>query len=177
MDLERLARSQKSFLTVPCPACDVGDGKFIFEKYGFTFDKCPHCGTAYMNPRASPEVLADFYAHSAFYEYWNQYIFPATRDARKEYIFRPRVGRISEHCKHLGIKSDVMIKVGSASGMFCEEALASGSFRQVIGIEPGEAQAATCREKGIEVIESTIESVDNIGELADIVVSFETIEH
>jgi SAM-dependent methyltransferase len=176
-DLARLTRRKGGFVTVGCPACDVRDGTFEFEKYGFSFDRCPDCATVYMNPRATPDILADFYAGSVLYEYWDKHIFPASRGARRERIFRPRVQRILELCEGQGIAPGVLVEIGSASGMFCEEALATGRFRRVVGIEPSAAQAATCREMGMDVIETTVERAGDLGEQADIVASFETIEH
>ena len=118
-DLERLTSWKQEFVTVPCPGCGTNEGVFEFEKYGFTFNKCPCCRTVYMNPRATPEMLADFYGQSVLYEYWNRYIFPASRGVRMERIFRPRVQRIIDLCTKWKIDPGVLIEVGSASGMFC----------------------------------------------------------
>ena len=61
--------------------------------------------------------------------------------------------------------------------MFCEEARLSGFFKRRIGIEPSKSQAATCRQLGIEIIESTLEQARDLREIAQVVASFETIEH
>jgi 2-polyprenyl-3-methyl-5-hydroxy-6-metoxy-1,4-benzoquinol methylase len=176
-DLERLASQKSGFVPAVCPACGAETSVSEFNKYGFEFDRCTVCRTVYMNPRATPEILADFYAHSVLYEYWDEFIFPASREARMERIFRPRVARILELCTRWGVAPDLLVEVGAAGGMFCEEALRSGRFERVIGIEPGAAQAATCRSLGIEVIESTLEQVDLLEKPAQIIASFETIEH
>ena len=94
-----------------------------------------------------------------------------------ERILRPRVQRILDLCKKWNIAPGVLVEVGAATGMFCEEAIGCGEFKRVIGIEPGVAQAATCREMGIEIIEMTLEQVDVLDTPADIIASFETIEH
>ncbi len=176
-DLDRLAKRRHEFVKVACPACGADEGVLEFEKYSFNFDKCSQCRTVYMNPRATPEILADFYGQSVLYEYWNRHIFPATRSVRMERIFRQRVQRIIDLCKRLNMSPDVLVEVGSAAGMFCEESQASGFFKRIIGIEPSAVQAATCRSIGIEIIESTLEQIDGLDTPADIVASFETIEH
>ncbi len=176
-DLKRLRSYQKKFIKVNCPACDSNDSSHEFTKYDFNFDKCNICNTAYMNPRATSEILGKFYGDSVLYEYWDKFIFPASRSVRKEKIFRPRVSYLLKKCNELNLSSEVLVEIGSASGMFCEEAINTNKFSKVIGIEPSSAQARTCRELGMEVIESTIENVTGIDEIADIVVSFETIEH
>jgi len=173
----RLTRCKSDFVSVACPACGAHSCVPEFEKYDFSFDRCTECGTVYMNPRATEDILADFYAGSVLYQYWDEYIFPASRGARRERIFRPRVRRILDLCEELHLNPGLLVEVGSASGMFCEEALATGEFGKVLGIEPNAAQAQTCRRIGVEVIESTIERAIDLDEQADVVVSFETIEH
>jgi len=177
IDLERLSALKADFVWVRCPACDQTSGEFEFEKYGFKFVRCHECLTVYMNPRPTPQILAEFYANSALYEYWDQYIFPASRSSRQKRIFRPRVERILQICGDRGLVPDVLIEVGAAGGMFCEEALRSGGFGRVVGIEPSSAQAATCRALGIEVWESVLERATDFEVTAQVVVSFETIEH
>jgi 2-polyprenyl-3-methyl-5-hydroxy-6-metoxy-1,4-benzoquinol methylase len=130
-----------------------------------------------MNPRPSADVLAQFYACSALYEYWNTHTFPASRDARRSKIFRPRVQRIADLCRRLDIATDTIVDVGAATGAFCEEAVASRAFKRVVAIEPGRALAQTCRDQGIETIEAGVESAEGLGSPADIITSFETIEH
>lgn len=176
-DLRRLSGWRDGFTHVGCPACDAEIGAHEFDKYGFRFERCGRCDTVYMNPRATPEILSEFYSHSVLYQYWNDHIFPASRGARMERIFRPRVERILELCTQWGVRPNVLIEVGAAGGMFCEEALRSGGFERVIGIEPGVAQAATCRSLGIEVVESLLEHATGLEKVAQVVTSFETIEH
>lgn len=176
-DLCRLAKRKGEFIRVSCPACGADVPVHEFGKYGFSFDRCGDCQTVYMNPRATPEILADFYAHSVLYEYWNEHIFPASRAARMERVFRPRAARILELCSRRELNPEVLIEVGAAGGMFCEEAQRSGGFGRIIAIEPGAAQAATCRSIGVEVIEATLEQVGELDSPAQVIASFETIEH
>lgn len=176
-DLERLHIKKDSFIDVDCPACSSSTSIFEFEKYGFTFERCTICQTVYMNPRATPEILDEFYSDSRLYAYWDKYIFPSSRAARMENIFKPRVEYINNLCNKENIPKDLIIEIGSASGMFCEEAMKSKYFRRVLGIEPSSDQAETSRSFGLEVIESSIENVNDLNEIADVIVSFETIEH
>ena len=176
-DLERLYSEQDKFVEVNCPACFSSDSSFEFKKYGFKFERCKNCQTVFMNPRATPEILDEFYSNSKLYAYWDKYIFPASRESRMENIFKPRVQYISDLCDKEEIPKDLIVEIGSASGMFCEEALKSKYFKRVLGIEPSAAQVTTCRDLGLEVIESSIENVKNLDEVADVIVSFETIEH
>ena len=176
-DIKRLRSKLNQFLYVDCPACKSKNNKFEFIKYNFNFVICEDCGTVFMNPRPSKEILDEFYSKSILYEYWDKYIFPASRQIRREKIFRPRVDKIYKLCEIYDIPKECIIEVGSASGMFTEELKLDNFFKRIIGIEPCKAQAQTSRDKGIEVIESTIEKIKSVDQKANIVASFETIEH
>lgn len=175
-DLNWLKQRAGGFLSVPCPACEGSDSTPEFCKYGFQFARCLACRTAYMNPRAPADMLAEFYKGSALYEFWNEHIFPASREIRREKIFRPRVERLLSLCRRLGVPTDTLVDVGAANGTFCEEAKKFGVFSRVIAVEPGHALAETCRGLGIETIEAPVERVSIDGG-ADVVTSFETVEH
>ena len=176
-DLKRLHLDSNNFINVSCPACESENFVSEFQKFKFSFQRCLKCQTVFMSPRATPEILSKFYSGSVLYEYWDKYIFPASREARMKHVFRPRVKKILQICKKWKISPDILIEVGAAGGMFCEEAIKSKGFGRVIGIEPGKVQAESCRCKGIEVIESTLEELKNFELKAEIVTSFETIEH
>jgi 2-polyprenyl-3-methyl-5-hydroxy-6-metoxy-1,4-benzoquinol methylase len=175
-DLEWLRQHRDTFIPVHCPACLSARQDPAFEKFSFTFVKCADCRTAYMSPRAPASVLGDFYGRSMLYEYWNRYIFPTSREIRKAKLFRPRVQRIVEVCDRLNIARRLLVEVGAAHGMFCEEALAAKAFDRVVAVEPGQALAETCRSLGIETINLPVEELQGLSG-ADVLVSFETVEH
>jgi 2-polyprenyl-3-methyl-5-hydroxy-6-metoxy-1,4-benzoquinol methylase len=176
-DLDWLTARVSEFVSVDCPACGSAEHTPAFEKYGFRFAQCSACRTAYMNPRASQKTLAEFYGGSSLYQFWNSHIFPATRQIRKEKIFRPRVRRILDLCDSFDVRKNILIDVGAANGSFCEEAIESHSFSRVIAVEPSHALAETCRQLGIETMEVPVEQFDDLEIGADVVTSFETIEH
>jgi len=131
----------------------------------------------YVNPRPTPVILAECYAKSEVYWYWNKYIFPASEEARRDLIFQPRVERIADICQRYGIENGTLLEVGAGFGTFCEEAQRLGIFRRVIAVEPAPDLAETCRRKGLEVIEKPIEKVHLEPGMVNIVSSFEVIEH
>ena len=95
-DIHWLNSRRSQFIEVGCPACDSADHRPAFTKNGMNYVTCEVCETVFINPRATPEMLGEFYASSANYAYWNKYIFPASEAARKEKIFRPRAERLAE---------------------------------------------------------------------------------
>jgi 2-polyprenyl-3-methyl-5-hydroxy-6-metoxy-1,4-benzoquinol methylase/ribosomal protein S27E len=176
-DVARLRARSAGFVRCDCPACDGTDVEPIFEKEGFAYVRCGSCRTIYMDPRPSPDIMADYYASSENYRYWASFIFPASEDARRRKIHEPWFARVVDYCTRFGIEKGMLVDVGGGFGTFAEVAVADGSFERVVVVEPTPELAAACRERGLEVIETRVEDVAGRVSGADVVVSFETIEH
>lgn len=176
-DIRRLNERKAEFVRVPCPACG-GEGRTPrFEKYGMTFVDCTGCGTLYTSPRPSPAVLDWYYANSENYAYWNKFLFPASENARREKIFRPRANRLASACRRFGVGTDLLLEVGAGFGTFAECIRDIGLFRRIVLVEPTPDLAATCRKKDFEVIEKPVEHIDLSKYQADVVANFEVLEH
>ncbi len=177
-DVGRLLGRRKEFVDVVCPACNSNQRQKAFEKYGMEYYQCKKCDTIYITPRPTEEVLNWFYKYSVNYAYWNKHIFPASEEKRRERIFVPRVDAILKYCEKYSVKTDSLLEIGAAFGTFCSEMKSRNIFKKVIGVEPTPDLAQTCREKGIEIIEKTIEQIEFLDEEKfDVVVNFEVIEH
>jgi 2-polyprenyl-3-methyl-5-hydroxy-6-metoxy-1,4-benzoquinol methylase len=162
---------------VDCPACGAGERIPKFIKNGVNYVDCSRCRTFYVSPRPSPAVLDWFYSDSPNYAYWNAHIFPASEPARRQHIFRPRVDRLLDICKRHEVSTKSLLEVGSGFGTFCSELMSRDVFTRVVGVEPTPGLAATCRKRGIEVLEKPIEHIGEEAGQFDVVASFEVIEH
>lgn len=175
-DIRNLRKKKRNFVTISCPACGSDHYRAAFTKYQFNFMECGNCRTVFMNPRPTPEILDKYYSTSKNYWYWNKYIFPASEEARRDKIFRPRVERVISLCRKYGIKEGTLLEVGAGFGTFCEELSKTHAFSRIIAVEPTPDLAETCRKKGLQVIESPVEKV-KLDENVNVIVSFEVIEH
>lgn len=178
-DKRWLDERRAEFVDVACPACGGRErapgGRF--EKHPFTYERCVACETFYVSPRPPAAMLAAYYGQTRNGAYWNEHIFPASENARRERIFRPRVHRTLELLARHGAGNAALVEVGPGFGTFGEEMRALGHFQRIVVVEPTPDLAATCRRRGLEVLEKPIEAVAD-GELqAPVVVSFECIEH
>jgi 2-polyprenyl-3-methyl-5-hydroxy-6-metoxy-1,4-benzoquinol methylase len=131
----------------------------------------------YVSPRPTPAILRRFYETSETYAYWSSHVFPASEDARRERIFRPRAERLAELCSRLAPDAAELLEVGAGFGTFCDEARRTGRFSRVVAVEPAPDLAAACRARGVEVIEAPIEAAELDGQAFDVIASFEVIEH
>ena len=159
-DAGRLLSRLEDFLQVDCPACGSKEYKEKFNKLGFSYVSCASCGTIFMNPRPSKSVLVWFYQGSKNYKYWNDVIFPASEEQRRNKIMIPRVDRLLELCDKYDVGFDTAMEVGAGFGTFCEELQSRKRFTKVLALEPMPELAETCRKRGLNVVEMPIEDFE-----------------
>ncbi|MBC2601067.1 class I SAM-dependent methyltransferase [Puniceicoccus vermicola] len=165
------------FVQSNCPACGSSNSGEWGRKDGFIYHQCADCKTHFTNPRPSTELLGQFYRQSKNYEVWNSVIFPATEKTRKDKIFTPRAKQTVALCKHYGSSGGTMLEVGAAYGIYCEAIRDQNFFDHIIAVEPTPGHAETCRRKGFETYEETIEELSHPTGQADVIAAFEVIEH
>jgi SAM-dependent methyltransferase len=171
-----LAERLSQFVVVRCPVCE-SIGMPVFEKKGFQYERCEKCRTAFMNPRPSQNLLRQFYEQSRTYAYWNAYIFPQSESVRREKIFVPRAERVIGFCKKYGTSTRTILEIGAGFGTFCEEIKSRNIFDRVIALEMTPALAASCRGRGLDVLEQPVESLSIPDRSIDVVAAFEILEH
>lgn len=175
-DIEWLLTHKHEFEVVTCPACNSNKRRAKFNKNGIEYFDCLDCETFYVSPRPPLDVIHNFYRQSKNYEFWNNYIFPASEDKRREKIFKPRVEKVIEFCKKYNLNNNSIIEIGSGFGTFCEEMKSRNYFNEVVAVEPTPSLAESCRKRGIKTIELPVEKI-TVKNKYDVLVSFEVIEH
>ncbi len=183
--IDRLARRDKQYLldrlqrfvAVSCPACGADEGDFRFEKFETNYLQCPGCRTVYASPRPNSSLLAEYYQQSQNYAFWYEHVFPATEETRRKSIFRPRAQLVADFVQRYGVKGGTLLEIGAGFGTFGQEMMALGTFDRIIALELTPTLAGKCRDRGLEVMECSVEEVSLAGIQADVVVSFETLEH
>ena len=166
-----------SFTGIDCPGCGENAPLHAFVKNGFTYVECPRCRSLYANPRPSAKALDRYYRESSSSRFWADEFYPATSEPRRKMIYRPRAERIREHYVGNDPGPQIAVDVGSGYGIFAEELRRAMPKVAVRGIEPGASLAEVCRHRGIPVLESSVEEADTWAGQADLVTSFEVIEH
>ena len=176
-DTQRLMKDRHQFIQVPCPACGSVNQVPFCEKRGMEFVACSECETVFGSPRPDEARLAKYYREATYYEYWNKFIYPASEEARREQIVKPRVKRILDIAERFNLKCGKLIEVGAGTGQFCEEMVKKKHFQEVVAIEPTPSSAESSRKRGLKVIEKPVEEVPLEDGGADMIVSFEVLEH
>jgi len=162
---------------LPCVACGSMSVVEDFSKNGFSYALCNECGTLYQTPRPPIEEFELFYRDSESSRYWAEVFFPSVAEARREKIFKPRVERLAKICEDVGLEVTKLIDVGAGYGIFLDEWRKIKPTSEMVAVEPSIVLSAECRNKGLNVIESIVESVTGYDGYADLVVCFEVLEH
>lgn len=173
-DARRIFSDRSSFQRIDCPACGSRDLVYQFEKKGFDYEQCEQCETLFVNPRPTYKDLMKIYVDSPSTRFWVEEFFRPTSEARRVRMFKPRAKFIADHFPDLrnGRTGDI----GTGYGLFLEELKKLWPESDVVGIEPSVEMAAICREKGIKILESSLEDVDP-NERFNLLTSFELFEH
>lgn len=174
-DLRLLLKQKHKFVTVNCVACGSKKNRQRWHKNGFRFVTCVKCETVFVNPRPTATMLSRFYQQALSIKHWSDKIFSVSEQTRREQIFKPRAERITELCHKYEVKRRLLVDVGAGFGTFGEEMKKLKIFERLIMVEPSPDLAQTCRNKGLEVIETTIEETRLTS--VDVMTNFELIEH
>jgi 2-polyprenyl-3-methyl-5-hydroxy-6-metoxy-1,4-benzoquinol methylase len=178
-DTKTFFADREGWAACPCPGCGGDHVLPAFTKHGFPYVECTACASLYASPRPPQSALDRFYRDAPSSRYWAQEFFPAVEEARREKIIRPRVRRILEHerVQELGLDRPQVVDVGAGAGVFLTELLDAVPEARAVAVEPGEDLASQARAHGLEVVEQPVELCDELDGEADIVTSFEVIEH
>lgn len=177
IDIDNIGKRLKEFVYTNCPACDLNNYNFKFEKYNFTYVECKNCHSLYVNPRPTPEILNWYYKNSENYKFWNKFIFPQSEKSRVENIFKPRLKRVLNICDKEKVNKDLFLEVGPGFGTFGKLMKDENYFKRYIAVEPMPDLAKSCRKKGLDVIEKNIEDINLKKNKASVIAFFEVIEH
>lgn len=165
-----------------CPGCGASHENSVrlYEKFGFPIVECSDCSTMYVNPRPVAEQLDAFYRDSPSTEYWANTFFPSVAEARRELIFAPRARAVLEMATDvIGVPQTVM-DIGAGYGLFLAELRKLLPGADLRAVEPGKSLADQCRARDLTTFEGFAEDAAKRigwGGNADLVVSFEVIEH
>jgi 2-polyprenyl-3-methyl-5-hydroxy-6-metoxy-1,4-benzoquinol methylase len=176
-DVQWLRQRSDQFVEVMCPACGGSNKSKHFEKYNFIFNLCSDCETLYISPRPPEKLLREFYQNSENYKYWAENIYPKSERVRKENIFVPRLAKLVDLCENYKVNQGTIVEVGAGYGTFGEVVEEAGKFGKYIAIEPSPELALECKRKALKVIEDSVEAAASQIKEADVVASFEVIEH
>ncbi len=177
-DAERLAVKRTAFIEVPCGFCAGSRRAVDFEKEGFDYCRCLECGSLYVSPRPTIELLREYMDTSEAVAFWSSHFYKETAAARRAQMFRPRAQVCREMASgHLGDRPLRFADVGAGYGLFLAELRDAVPSWSLTAIEPDARLAAICRDQGFDTVERWVETVEDREFNFDFVSAFEVLEH
>jgi len=173
-DSIRLFQNRSAFSKIDCPACGNTEPVNQFEKIGFSYVQCGICDTLFVSPRPAYQDLMKIYVDSPSTRFWVNDFFLPMAEIRREKIFKPRAEFIAE--RFPWIRSGRTADIGAGFGLFLDVLKERWPESDIAAIEPSVDMAKICRDKGLKVLESTLEDVDS-NERFDLLTAFELFEH
>lgn len=154
---------------IDCIVCGRHNTAVLWEKDGFSYNRCPDCGLVYVNPQPSPRELADYYNKN--------YMVNKRRYLGRKKKWHEIIKILEKHAIRGKAGRRDILEIGCSYGLFLKIAKDRGFG--VKGIEiSGSAAEYACRKYGVDVecgdpgiiIEKTAKSFD-------IACMWHTIEH
>lgn len=173
-DVKKLFDCNK-FETISCPICGKNEFTEEFEKAGFKYVTCNHCGTLYANPRPTQEQLDLFYSKSDSTRFWVEDFFMPFAEARRQKIFMPRAKNFAEEFPEFRDKR--IGDIGAGFGLFLEELKKLWPESNLCAIEPSVDMVKICKDKGLRVVPKMFEDLTDEDGRFDFLCSFELFEH
>ena len=145
----------------PCPVCGANDHRPIAERAKDHLVSCGACGMVFTGLEPTIDELAAYYGDYPVHDQLSPVTIKRYDDLVEDFAAYRRLGR--------------MLDVGCGAGIFLERARLKGW--EVHGTEFGQRALASCRSRGIAIIEGPLDPANYPKASFDVVCSFEVMEH
>lgn len=177
-DIARFFSDRSQLSEVECPGCGGDSYQPAMEKFGFKYVTCTACGSLFVSPRPSEQMIDQYYRESQAVKFWESSFYKETSEARRNKVIKPRAEYVAKLARTDGGEClGTLVDVGAGFGIFLEEVAKLNVFADIVGIEPAPNLAEICRQRGFRVLEKPAERIES-GELnASWATAFEVLEH
>lgn len=159
-----------------CPLCAANDTSAISHRMQFQLDLttviCQRCGFVFSNPMPSEETYQRFYAE-AYADFYGQIAGTAEGHKREPANVRELLDQIETLCT---LRDARLLEIGPGRGSLMIWAKKRGA--SVIGLEPSQAFFEDLKRVGLEVMNTTLETLSHdLNGAIDIIVMSHVLEH
>jgi 2-polyprenyl-3-methyl-5-hydroxy-6-metoxy-1,4-benzoquinol methylase/rubredoxin len=158
---------------VLCPICSVDDAVWVFEKGGFDFVKCRHCGLLYVNPQLKPDVSESFYKRSKTSTAW---IKVQQGEKEQDWNYRNKYLPALKELQRLKPEGGRLLDVGCSIGQFLRHGAGFGWEGEGIELNR-EAVEFGRKEYGLRIYDKKLEELNLDNESYDLITLWGVLEH
>jgi SAM-dependent methyltransferase len=156
---------------VSCPVCSH-PGNFFLKKWGFTYEKCIHCGLIFVNPRLTEEATIEAYRKgSKANALWASSVNTSTHQIEfYESYFTDQLKLLRQYRQ-----AGTLLDIGCGNGQFLSYARDAGF--KVMGAELEENALNLALEKGLDVAPLMLTDRELNSRQFDVITMFGVLEH
>lgn len=172
--LRRRAEFEPLLEEARCPADCPQPSRFIFDKNGCRFHRCPGCGLVFVNPQLTAAALSEHFATSPAWQVWAESVLAdPSQQAADRAKYRAALDAIAPLN---GGTPGRVLDIGANSGVFLAEARAAGW--EVTGVEPSRAACDfALRTRGISLLRCGFADYANRDEPFDLITFWASLEY
>ena len=179
-DVHFYLQNKNKFKTRACPACLLPSSGTYIEKDGFNFGKCISCGSVFMNPGPSLQLIDEFYKNSHNYKFWGEYMYPQSRLERLKTIHISRADWVINTLKKQfpNQQKFEILELGAGTGDTLSTITKNKSI-EITGfaIEPNASMRSSLDSNNVTLINNSDLNLVEYKSKFDAVISFEVLEH
>ena len=171
-EISRFFPDQSLFVKTNCPGCGGKEFEKAFIKLGFQYYKCGKCGSLFVSPRPTAEMLRNFYKNSQARLFWKDKVIKRTKESRYRHQSFPTAHWVLEFVEEYLPEANVFLDYNSKYADFLSMISESQRFGKIISIGPELPK----QEKALLKNMMVYDSLGLIKEKVDIFTALEVLE-
>ncbi len=161
----------------PCPGCRSDQSTQAFSRFALAYRQCAVCHSLFVSPRPTEAALSSFYRDSEAIRYWRQEILPATQEARRTKLFRPRAQWLLDVVDEYRPQARKALAVGYHNDLLIEGLLnlEENLFQVVVTNPVADIEFANRQLPGVQILPTPLSTVANLGPV-DLFMAFDILD-
>jgi len=172
-DIASFFRDQSLFVKTNCPGCSGKRFRKAFVKFTFQYCRCRDCGSLFVSPRPTEEMLRNFYQNSAAVSFWNSRVAERTKGARYRHFSFPMAQWVLELADEYLPQARIFLDYNSKHPDFLSAIYEAKKFEKAILVSPGLPQLEELIPKRDTVI---YDDMHPVKEKVQVFTAFEVLE-
>ena len=127
---------QSLFVKTNCPGCGEKNFENAFVKFGFQYCKCSDCGSLFVSPRPTAEMLGNFHRNSEAVCFWRDEVAQKTKESRYRHKSYPMAHWVLDLVDEYLPEARVLLDYDSKYPDFLSTITESKRFDRTISISP-----------------------------------------
>ncbi len=171
-DIKKYFTDPASLTSIDCPGCSAENSELIFSKMGFDYLACNKCGSWFVSPRPSDDVLRDFYKNSDAGNFLRKIFLGDTIESRSKKVFSYRLQWIMSLIEEYLPEAKVMLDYATRYPTFLKQLSDNSELESILSVYPECYEQENLLPENIRILNTSTIMADS----TDIFAAFEVVE-